>query len=554
MTPAIFEIWKRIPWKPLKEWLIFTAAALSIGLCSLISYPLFHSLVELFSITILAGTFFIAWNVRRYFDNRYLLFIGISFLFVAIFQTLHLLTFKGIEILAWNEPTNLPTQLWIVARYLLSFSLIAALLLGKPDMRTGLVFTTYSALTLFLLLTIFYWKIFPVCYIEGQGLSTFKVVSEYIIAAGFGVALILLYRNRHEFDARVFKYLAAGIAVMLLTEIAFTQYVNVYGRANLFGHLLMLLSFFLLYKSIIESGLNQPYSLLFRNLKKSEISLQQRANQLSEINANLLREKSEREQAQKEIEEYRKHLEELVNQRTAELSETNRRLETEIADKGRIEGELRTLSTRTIESLEEERQTISRELHDETGQSLTVLNLLLANLKRSFIQGKKIDIEQIEESQEVVKEVMGQIRALSTNLHPSMLDNIGLIPTLVWYVNEFSKRTGIKVNLDHSGDELNLPPRVRLTAYRIIQESLTNITRYAGVDEAFIQVKVSAQNLQIYVEDEGKGFDLNKTASTSSGIRGMRERALAMGGSLDISSQPGEGTRLEVNLPLSPNP
>lgn len=152
----------------------------------------------------------------------------------------------------------------------------------------------------------------------------------------------------------------------------------------------------------------------------------------------------------------------------------------------------------------------------------------------------------------MVKEVMTQIRTLSTNLHPSMLDNIGLIPTLVWYISEFSKRTGIKVNFDYSSCEVNLSPRIKLTAYRIIQESLTNITRYAGVDGAFVQLQFSSGQMQIYIEDEGNGFDLTKTSSTSSGIRGMRERAKSAGGSLEISSLPGEGTRLEVVLPILP--
>ena len=405
-----------------------------------------------------------------------------------------------------------------------------------------------------MLLSIFYWKNFPTCYIEGVGLTSFKIASEYIIAGLFAVSIILLIRKRREFDSKIHKYLVASLVTMIVTELAFSQYVNVYGRTNLIGHLFLLLSFFLLYKSIIETGLTQPYSLLFRDLKQSELSLELRAAQLSQINASLLREKSEREQAQKEIEEYRQHLEELVKQRTQELSETNQRLEIEIAEKARLGEELRTLSTRTIESLEEERQLISRELHDETGQSLTVLSLQLSNLKRAFAQGKGIDIAQMEEAQEVVKEVMGQIRALSSNLHPGMLDNIGLIPTLVWYTNEFSKRTSIKINFDYSGSEGNLSSRIKLTAYRIIQESLTNITRYAGVDEAFVQVRFSPDVLQIYIEDEGKGFDLNKISTTSSGIRGMRERALSVGGSLDLSSLPGEGTRLEVNLPVKPDP
>jgi signal transduction histidine kinase len=548
-TSANFIGWY---WRYIREWLIFGIILVGISFSSLFSYLLFHSLAEVFSITITAGTFFIAWNVRRYFDNRYLLFIGISFLFISILEALHMLTYKGMNIFPWNDPTNLPTQIWIATRYMLALSFLTASLTFRNKVRTGLILTGYFIVTGLIILSIFYWQNFPDCYIDGSGLSPFKIISEYVIAGLFGISIIILIKKRSEFDHKILAYLITTLSSMILTEIAFTHYVNVYGIANLIGHILMIISNYLLYKAIIETGLNQPYSLLFRNLKKSEISLEIRANQLAEINTNLLKEKKVREQTQKEIEEYRKHLEDLVNQRTHQLIEINQRLETEINDKAHIENELRALSTRTIESLEEERQTISRELHDETGQSLTVLNLLLANLKRSMAQGKNPDIAQIEEAQEVVKEVMAQIRALSTNLHPSMLDNIGLIPTLVWYVNEFSKRTGIKVNFDYSGGEINLSPKIKLTAYRIIQESLTNITRYAGVDEAFVQIQFTSGQLLIFIEDEGKGFDPSKTTTTASGIRGMRERAKAVGGNLNISSLPGEGTRMEVILPILP--
>ncbi len=540
-------------WRTVREWLIFGICLTAISLTSRYDYLLFHSLAELFAIVISVAIFFIAWNTRRYMDNRYLLFIGISFLFISILQSLHLLTFKGMGIIIWDQPTDLPTQLWISARYMVSLSFLLAFTVVKPNLKTGIVFTLYAATTIILLTSIFYWKNFPTCYIEGSGLSAFKTVSEYVVSAIFAISIFLLFRRRSEFDPKIFSYLVATLICMIFTGLAFSNYVNVYGLANLIGHLLMLLSFYLLYKAVIETGLTQPFSLLFRNLKKSESSLEQRASQLSEINNHLLFEKNEREQAEKELEGYRKHLEELVDRRTRELVESNRQLEIEINEKARIEDELRSLSTRTIESLEEERQSISRELHDETGQSLTVLNLMLTNLKRAIAQGKKLDAVQIDESLEMVQEVMGQIRALSTNLHPSMLDNIGLIPTLVWYINEFSKRTGIRINFNHSGSEINLKPKVKLTAYRIIQESLTNITRYAGVDEAFVHLRFNEAVLQIFVEDEGRGFDLNSVSTTSSGIRGMRERASSVGGSLKIASLPGEGTRLEVNLPIIPD-
>jgi signal transduction histidine kinase len=537
-------------WMATWEWLIVLVVLVLISLLSLHSYLIFHSLVETFVIVITTGTFFIAWNVRRYADNSYLLFIGIGFIFISLLHVLHMLTYKGMGVIIWDEPTNLPTQLWIASRYLTGLIFLIAFVFIKPPIKERLTFAFFITVTALIVLSIFYWRIFPACFTETTGLTAFKIISEYVIAGLFLIAAIALYRKRKEFDRTVYSYLMGTMLVSIAAEISFTQYVNVYGFANLLGHCFIVIAFYMLYKAIIQTGLTQPYSLLFRNLKKSEANLELRAAQLAQINATLVKEKQEREQIERELTEYRKHLEDLVSQRTAQLMHSNSQLEIEINEKQRIAEELRTLSKRTMEALEEDRQIISRELHDETGQSLTVLNLLLTNIKRTVAQGKTIAISQLEEAQQVVKEVMGQIRALSTNLHPSMLDNIGLIGTLVWYIAEFSKRTGIQINFDPPPGELQLPPKVRLIAYRIIQESLTNITRYAGVSEAFIQIRVNGNVLQIYIEDEGKGFNINSVSTSSSGIRGMRERALSIGGSLDISSIPGRGTTIEVSLPI----
>jgi signal transduction histidine kinase len=131
-----------------------------------------------------------------------------------------------------------------------------------------------------------------------------------------------------------------------------------------------------------------------------------------------------------------------------------------------------------------------------------------------------------------------------------MLDNIGLAPTLEWYTGEFTKRTGIKINFVCQGTEANLPGKLRITAYRVIQESLTNTARYSGAKEAFIRVQFRDDAIRINIEDQGSGFDISKVPINSSGIRGMRERALSMNGSLEITSAQGKGTQIELILPI----
>lgn len=219
----------------------------------------------------------LAWNSRRYFENNYLLIISISFLFVGVLDLLHTLSYKGMNIFQGYD-ANLPTQLWVVARYLQSLSLLIAPLLIRKKISINILFSTYFIIISLLLASIFYWKTFPDCYIEGAGLTQFKKTSEYIISFIFAASIGLLLREKKEFERRVLQLLITSITASILSEISFTTYVSVYGLSNLLGHFLKIISFYLLYKAIIETGIRRPYDLLFRNLKQSEEALKESEN------------------------------------------------------------------------------------------------------------------------------------------------------------------------------------------------------------------------------------------------------------------------------------
>jgi len=202
-------------------------------------------------------------------DNNYLLFIGISFLFIGGIDFLHTLSYEGMGVFPGYGP-NLATQLWVSARYLESLSLLVAPLLICRRLHVKMAFLAYALATCLILASIFYWHIFPTAFIEGAGLTSFKVISEYIISLILAVAIWLLFRHRSEFNAGVFKLLVASIAITIASEMAFTLYTDEYGVANMIGHVLKIASFYLIYKALIETGLRSPYDLLFRNLKQSE--------------------------------------------------------------------------------------------------------------------------------------------------------------------------------------------------------------------------------------------------------------------------------------------
>ena len=214
----------------------------------------------------------------------------------------------------------------------------------------------------------------------------------------------------------------------------------------------------------------------------------------------------------------------------------------------RAEDDLRALSRRLVEVQENERRAIARELHDEIGQSLTALKILVSQAARLPADKNQ---SNLLEAQSLVSDLLKQVRQMSLDLRPSMLDDLGLLPTLLWHFERFTSQTGIQIKFEHKGIQKSLPPEVNTTVYRVIQEALTNVARYAGVKEATVTVHLNSAKLVIRVEDEGQGFimaDLDSNRST--GLSGMRERVLLLDGKLTLDASPGLGTRIVVELPV----
>lgn len=261
---------------------------LGFYLTSLESYLLFHSLIELFTIIVGTGIFVIAWNSRGFINNNYLLFIGIASVFVASIDLLHVLAYPGMGAFS-GDTSNLSPQLWLAARYLRSLSWLAAPFVLGRRLRYSLQIVVYMLVTGALLLSIFYWKIFPTAYVIGPGLTPFKIASEYVISASLLLATGLLLLRRSAFDPGVLRLLVASLLLTALAETMFTSYVSFYEPATTIGHLLRFVAYYLLYKAIIQTGLVKPYSLLLLDVKRSEEKLRQSAADLQAQNADLVR-------------------------------------------------------------------------------------------------------------------------------------------------------------------------------------------------------------------------------------------------------------------------
>ncbi|MHA1279810.1 MAG: MASE3 domain-containing protein, partial [Candidatus Helarchaeota archaeon] len=186
------------------------------------NYLLFHTIVELVTILIGFGVFIFAWNSRQFSDSNFITFIGISFLSISSIDLLHTLAYKGMHIFQGYD-SNLPTQLWIAARFLQSISFLIALLYLRRKLKPYLIVLGYFLVTVLLVSSIFL-SIFPDCYIEGSGLTDFKITSEYLISLIFIIATVLIIKNRKEFDNKVFIWIVVSLILMIGGEIAFTFY------------------------------------------------------------------------------------------------------------------------------------------------------------------------------------------------------------------------------------------------------------------------------------------------------------------------------------------
>ena len=224
----------------------------------------------------------------------------------------------------------------------------------------------------------------------------------------------------------------------------------------------------------------------------------------------------------------------------------------DITEYKRTEEALQALSRRLLTLHEEERRLLARELHDEVGQLLTGLKL---TLEMAASQEPDVRQDALEESSEVVGELIRQVRELSLTLRPSILDDLGLLPALLWQFERYTARTQIHVAFEHAGLEGRpCPPEVETAAYRIIQEALTNVVRHAHVGAVRVWIRIDGGTLVLWVEDHGRGFepDLTRIPGATSGLAGMRERVRLLGGRLRVVSAPGAGTRIEASLPIGP--
>ena len=223
---------------------------------------------------------------------------------------------------------------------------------------------------------------------------------------------------------------------------------------------------------------------------------------------------------------------------------------------GQQREQLRTLTRKLTDVQETERKQLARELHDELGQMLTAVGMNLAYIEKEL----SIDLttpvgQRFQETGQLVDETLDQIRELSLNLRPPMLDDLGLVPTVRWYTQRYAERTAAKLVLDLTEFEQRLDTDIETALYRVLQEALTNIARHGQATLVHLRLQRTPSEVVAYVEDDGVGFDVarimdNENYQAGAGLLGMRERVTLLGGTLTIASEPGAGTQLYLSIPI----
>lgn len=217
---------------------------------------------------------------------------------------------------------------------------------------------------------------------------------------------------------------------------------------------------------------------------------------------------------------------------------------------------MRRLSGRLLQVQDDERRRLARDLHDSLGQTLTAIKMNLSYLGRDTSKLDERGRNAMAESKELIDNSLKEVRTLSHLLHPPMLDDVGLVAAIRWYVNGFSQRSSIQVELNLPEDLPRLPAELETAVFRVVQESLTNVHRHSGSTRATVRLEREADLLHLYVIDQGCGIPPEKlsfrqeNATIGVGLLGMRERLRQLRGQLEINSN-SQGTSVHAIIPVS---
>ncbi len=557
------------------------------------NYLLFHTIVELISIFVAYSLFSLAWNSRDFNPNSYLLFLGLAYIFIGSLDLMHTLTYKGMNLIPGYD-ANLPTQLWILTRYMESLSLILAALFIHKKINVNMVLLGYGIVSIIGILAVFV-RVFPNCYVGGVGLTTFKKVSEYIISIVLLIALYLLYKRRAYFSRDVRWLVYLSIVLTIFSEISFTFYISVYGLSNFVGHMFKLFSFFLIYKALIVTGLKKPYELLFFELKQNEARYRkaQEMGHVGNWEYNIETEAFWGSEEAKRIYGFRKDSElftteevekciperERVHKALIDLVDKKNPYDLEFAIRPKDSDQIRFIYSKAeldydawgnrkisgvitditerkkredkIEALLKEKEIILREVHHRIKNNMATMESILK------IHMKKVKNKETESSLSDAINRLKSMRILYDKLFKTQdLDTVQIKEYLNSLVDEVVEVFPNQDNLivEKNIQNFTINSKLLFPLGIIINELITNAMKYAFTDNNDNKLMVFAEqdrgHVRIIIEDNGAGlnhdFDLEK--STGFGLQLVKMLVKQLNATLDIKGESGTCFQIEFDM------
>jgi len=267
---------------------------------------------------------------------------------------------------------------------------------------------------------------------------------------------------------------------------------------------------------------------------------------------------AELEESKEKLQQAHDEMEKQVQERTADLLSTNQKLQQEVSERRRMEDELkqshkqlRRLSSHLHSSIEKERELIAREIHDDLGQTLTILKMDLSWLAKKLDKNQQLLIDKIRFMSAFTHKAVQAVKMICADLRPSILDDFGLLAAIEWQADEFKNRTGIKCTVATDSEDIILDEKRSTALFRIFQETLTNALRHANAGMIEIDLKKERNEVALTVKDNGIGITKKQISLGGSfGLLGIRERIYAFGGQTEISGLPGKGTTIRVSVPI----
>ena len=244
----------------------------------------------------------------------------------------------------------------------------------------------------------------------------------------------------------------------------------------------------------------------------------------------------------------------------AALKESESQHNKSLGQARRLQEQMRHLSHQILTVQEEERKRISRELHDEIVQTLTGINVQLANLKAAATLNAKRLQRKISGTQRLVEKSVEIVHRFARDLRPTLLDDLGLIPALHSFMKDFTRRTGIRIHLTAFASDRSdqLDSAKRTAFYRLAQEALTNVARHAHASYIKVVVQKRSRTMTMEITDNGRGFEVDRVliakGNNRLGVLGMRERVQMVGGQVTLESTPGSGTNIRAEIPVANGP